>query len=255
MERVILPVMNHIAGSSPPIQRLNELPSATRFTLLSLFCRPELARFVAQEPSVESLRAKLENGEILIGITDLWVFQGESESETEDFRLFAESTRFRYTPSQAIDRLTSSPNQGAAQGTRPSAPKAEASQWRFVFSHSIPRSQQLAHIDTCLEWIKVLERQVNTILPEVSTQLWKIFYPNKPFVQAGGSYSLRDLQSLLGAEVRLMVPSELYSLYAQKQFNFIRWDVGIELVKLSPDGNGVSRHFVPLEVLFGLHDY
>jgi hypothetical protein len=66
-------------------------------------------------------------------------------------------------------------------------------------------------------------------------------------------YSFGELQSLLGEDARLMLPSEVASRLSNSQFTFRKWEVGIEFIKR--DGLGTAHYFVPLEVLLGLRDY
>jgi hypothetical protein len=78
-------------------------------------------------------------------------------------------------------------------------------------------------------------------------------HADKAQPQVGSSYSFGELQSLLGEDARLMLPSEVASRLSNSQFTFRKWEVGIEFIKR--DGLGTAHYFVPLEVLLGLRDY
>jgi hypothetical protein len=80
-----------------------------------------------------------------------------------------------------------------------------------------------------------------------------MLYADKVQPQVGSSCSFGELQSLLGEDARLMLPSDLMSRVSNSQFTFHKWEVGIGFIKR--DGRGTARHFVPLEVLLGLRDY
>ena len=220
---------------------------------MSVTQRPQLALFAAQEPSVESLHTKLLNDEILIGVLDLWCFKTTDENG-EEIAIFAESKRLLPNRTKLLSLFA--PPRPSGQSAAPKAPSHERGsqkRWSFIFSHPLPSHQQMEHMKAYIEWLSALQRQMHTVIPQTSAQLWKMLYADKAQPQAGSSYSFGELQSLLGEDARLMLPSDLASRLSNSQFTFRKWEVGIGFIKR--DGSGTTHHFVPLEVLLGLRDY
>ena len=251
-DRAAIPIVDFLLKQPVAACRLQDLAPELQQSLLSATQRPQLA-LLAQEPSVESLHTKLLSGEILIGVYDLWWFKTTDENG-EEITLFAESKR--YIPARTtLFSLFASP-QPSGQSASPKVPSQERGsqkRWSFIFSHPLPAHWQMEHMKAYIEWLSALQRQMHTAIPQTSAQLWKMLYADKVQPQVGSSYSFGELQSLLGEDARLMLPSDLMSRVSNSQFTFHKWEVGIGFIKR--DGRGTARHFVPLEVLLGLRDY
>ena len=250
-DRVAIPIVDFLLKQPAMACRLQDLSPELQQALLSATQRPQFAMFAAQEPSVESLHTKLLNGEILIGVHDLWSFKTTDENG-EEIDIFAE----RLLPNQTTLLSLFAPPRPSGQSATPKASSHERGsqkRWSFIFSHPLPAHQQMEHIKAYIEWLSALQRQMHTAIPQASAQLWKMLYADKAQPQVGSSYSFGELQSLLGEDARLMLPSEVASRLSNSQFTFRKWEVGIEFIKR--DGLGTAHYFVPLEVLLGLRDY
>lgn len=252
-DRVAIPIIDFLLKQPAMACRLQDLSPELQQAILSATQRPQLALFVAQEPSVESLHTKLLNGEILISVLDLWWFKTTDENG-EEIAVFAESKRL--FPNQTMLLSLFAPPRPSGQSATPKAPSHERGsqkRWSFIFSHPLPAHQQMEHIKAYIEWLSALQRQMHAAIPQTSAQLWKMLYADKVQPQVGSSYSFGELQSLLGEDARLMLPSDLMSRLSNSPFTFHKWEVGIGFIKR--DGGGTARHFVPLEVLLGLRGY
>lgn len=254
-ERVIIPLIEQLLKQSPPLCRLDELTSELRQAILSLCNRPQLVHFLLHEPSAESFRAKLLTGEILIGIGDAWWFQISGTSDADPVMAVAQSRRCDVDPKQVLTRFQSvQASKPPALENEPHRLPKEQREWRFIFSHSLPLQQQVEHMRAYLEWLVALQSQVSNTMPRAYTQLWNLFYPNKTLPATGDSFSPVELQSLLGKDVRLVLPREQLQNPSSMRFVFRKWEVGLEFITQTPDG-GIGRHFIPIEVLLGLRDY
>jgi len=167
--------------------RLQDLSPELQQALLSATQRPQFAMFAAQEPSVESLHTKLLNGEILIGVHDLWSFKTTDENG-EEIDIFAE----RLLPNQTTLLSLFAPPRPSGQSATPKASSHERGsqkRWSFIFSHPLPAHQQMEHIKAYIEWLSALQRQMHTAIPQASAQLWKMLYADKAQPQVGSSYT------------------------------------------------------------------
>lgn len=252
VEHILIPLFEQVSRATSPLLRWDDFTESTRSALMSLLSRPSAVRYFAAEPSAASFRTKFQRGEIAVGIGDLWKFQAVDIQGDEPLRIFGESKRFRLPPDRVLTTLSEplKPKDGHEDNL-----PIPSTRWSFVFSHEVPLDQQIAHIEAYLHWLKTLQRSVAAQTPAIAEQLWKIFYPDKPYPNLAATYSLEELQSIVGADVLLRVPPAEQARYAQERYRFTGWEVGLELIKRTPDGNGVARYFVPLEVLLGLRPY
>jgi hypothetical protein len=143
--------------------RLQDLSPELQQALLSATQRPQFAMFAAQEPSVESLHTKLLNGEILIGVHDLWSFKTTDENG-EEIDIFAE----RLLPNQTTLLSLFAPPRPSGQSATPKASSHERGsqkRWSFIFSHPLPAHQQMEHIKAYIEWLSALHRQSSQLPP------------------------------------------------------------------------------------------
>lgn len=252
IERFIIPLVEQLSTQPIPLCRLQELSPSLQQAILSLANRPQLVHFGAAEPSADSLRTKLQQGEILIGLGDAWWFESIEEPGKTPIAVVAESRRQQIAPNRVLSLFSHSVVPESSKSAAESRLSRErVKQWRFLFSHPLPPPQQAEHMKAYLEWLTHLQSQMAKTLPSGLDHLWKIFYPNKTIPSVGISFSFDELQSLLGDEVRLLPVESSYPT----QLVFRKWEVGLEFVKRTADGRGVERHFIPLEVLLGVRDY
>ncbi len=257
-EQVLVPLIQHVSVQSVPVCRFSDLPPHFQQAVQSLVSRMQWGVHFLQEPSLESLRHKLQKGEILIALSDTFWFRKE-EDESNTLLPLASSKRFEVSPSKVLARIPSStglPTQPESRQKVASRLK-EASQkrWSFLFSYPLTLQRQAEYMKAYLEWLTNLQKQLTTALPNTSARLWEIFYPKKEFLSAGSSYSLDELKSLFGNEVELIVPTQQMKDYSQSRYVFDKWEVGLCLLKPTADGHGVISYFMPLEFLLGLRDY
>lgn len=250
-ERFLIPFVEQLSKRSTPLCRLQELSPPLQQAILSLANRPQLVRFGAMEPSADSLRAKLQQGEILLGLGDAWWFESMEEQEKTPITVVAESRRQQIAPNQVLALFGHSAVPESSRSAESRSSRERAKQWRFLFSHPLPPPQQIEHMKAYLEWLTHLQGQMAQTLPIAKDHLWKIFYPEKTMPSIGSSFSFDELRVLLGNEARLFPAGSS----SPTQLVFRKWEVGLEFVKRTADGRGVERHFIPLEVLLGMRDY
>lgn len=255
-EDVLIPLFERITRGTSPVFRLDELPEAMRYPLLNMLSRPAIVRYYANEPSVASFQEKMRQGEIVIGIADWWKFQEVDPHDEEPLMLFGRTARLEASLRQVAAVLSEpSTTQRDSTDDAPIVGHRRVSRWHFVFSHEIPVDQQTAHLEAYLDWLKTLQRSLAAQAPAISEQIWKILHPEQSYPNANVSYSIEEIQSSFDGAVRLEIPTEDSKRYAQKRYRFTGWEVGIDLIKRTPNGKGVQHHFLRLDVLLGLHPY
>ncbi len=239
---------------SAPIARLDELEPALQEALLALSYRPSIPLQVIKEPSSVRMRTRLLNGEVLIGVLDLWDFKERESGETLPL---LQSRQTYVTPRAISERFSANslPSE-PTPSPRPKLSEVSLKRWHFLFSTSLSVQAQVEHMQAYLQWLQTLQTQVAQRLPNATEQLWERLYPEQTRPPIGALYTEEDLLELTRQRnLEFIMRPNMVSQFARKDWIFTQWTVGLQFVSRPANGRGVISTFIPLEVLLGLREY
>lgn len=244
----LIPFIGYLLQQEVPVCRLDMLPTPLQQVPMGLI--QGLSAVSLTSP--ESLYAGLHAGTIALGLSVTWLFEGEQSSqetasEPRDVFVIWEGKKLLPSDILKIVRPNASPQNTSKYGSMP--------KWYFVYSHRLPLARQSESMKAYLEWVLILQKQLQDMLPEIKRQIQALLFPEPIDLEPGASYSLNELQSLFPKGSTIVYTS---SKSPAQSFVYRGWRFEIVASVRDRQANGmegVRSTSISLETLLGLKAY
>lgn len=186
----LIPFLEYLLQQEVPVCRLDMLPASLQQVPIALLQGLSAVSFT----SPESLYSKLRAGTMAVGLSVTWFFEAEpplQDTASEPIKVFAFWSGNRVYSRDILKMIRTD------QNPRGTFTDSSLRKWHFVCSHQLPLAQQSEHLKAYLEWIVALQKQLQSMMPEIRQRIQALLFPEPINLQLGTVYSLSELESIL----------------------------------------------------------